>query len=395
MNDLGTTLGINDIFYSNASGVGFSLFSHETKRSGITLPAVFSACELISNSIAELPLNVKTREENKSLIVSGHNLYNIFDKCLMTKYMMIKMLVWDMLLYGNGIAYIVRDGQGNPINLIYCPKDTYNINYNEQKKELYYTIPTIKRGKIEPIDVIHFLKNSDNGIEGKGILFYAKESIDLVIQTEKACKDYFMNGGTAIKGILSTSSPRLTDAQRTSIRSAWKQAYGTNGSGIAVLENGMNYQALSNNSKDSQLLESRLFNIQEICRFFNLNPTLIGDLSHSSYASVEAALLEFVTHTLFPYITLIENELTRKLIKPSEKNLFIDLDEAYIIRSDKQSQASYLKTLKDGGIISTNEARQMLGLNPVDDGDALIIPYTSIEDNKVNNKNKQQDTQDE
>lgn len=366
-------------------GLGFTNFRGMETMPAISLSAVFSAIELISNSIAELPIDVKTNKQNKTSVIKNHAIYRIFDNCIQTKYMFVKMLISDMLLYGNGIAYIERAQDGTPLNLVYCPHGTVTINYNERKRELYYIIPNVRKGRIEPIDVIHILKNSVDGVNGRGILSYANRTINLSNYTEKAALDYF-SSGCHVSGILSTASPRLSDEQRNSIRNSWQQAHGKNGTGMAILEAGMSYQPISGNSKDSQLLETRLFNIQDVARFFCINPVLLGDLSHSSYSTIEASLLEFVTHTLYPYITLMENELTRKLIKPSEKNLYIDLDDNFILKSDKTSQANYLATLKNAGIISTNEARAQLGLNSVDDGDSLLIPYSDVNQNKVNSQ---------
>lgn len=377
----------------DSSGLGLSNLIRKKEIPSISLSSVFAAIELISNSVAELPINVKTKEDDKTGIVKVHPIYDALNNSLMTKFMLVKMLIADMLLYGDGIAYIDREMDGTVKSIIYCPHGSYNIRYNDRTRELYYLIQSVRRGKIEPVDVIHLVKNSKNGVEGVGILNYAFSTLDLAKATEKAAQDYF-SSGCHLAGILSTSATRLTKEQRESIRDAWNQAHGAAGTGIAILENGMQYAPVAGNSKESQLLETRLFNLQDIARFFNINPVLLGDLSHSSYSTIEASLLEFVTHTLFPYITLVENELTRKLIKPSEKTLYIDLDENYIIRSDKQSQANYLSALVGKGIITINEARQQLGLNPMDGGDELIIPFTNIDDNKINNKNTE-DTQNE
>lgn len=370
----------------NQFGMGLGMMNLQLSDQipAVSLSAVFAAIEIISNSLAELPLNVKTRQDNKSTLVKNHPLYHIFDNCIMTKYMMIKMLVTDMLLYGNGVAYIERATDGTPTNLVYCPHGTYSIIYNEQSRSLYYLIPSLRTGRIEPIDVVHILKNSLNGVEGRGILFYANHTLKLTSSTEKAAQDYF-SSGMHVSGILrqvDVHTP-LNDKQRNSIRESWRQGHSKNGTGICVIEGGLEYQPVSSNSKDAQLLESRLFNLQDVARFFNINPVLLGDLSHSSYSTIEASLLEFVTHTLYPYITLIENELKRKLIKPSEKNLYIDLDAGFILKSDKTSQANYLNTLKQAGIITTNEAREQLGLNPVEGGDKLMVAYSDVNQNTV------------
>jgi len=131
------------------------------------------------------------------------------------------------------------------------------------------------------------------------------------------------------------------------------------------------------------MLETRLFNVSEIARFFNINPVLLGDLSKSSYSTIEAANIEFVTHTLMPYIAMIECEFNRKLIAPNEEGFSLDLDETYLIRGDKNSTATYYKTLVEAGIITRNEARRGLGLNELDGLDKIVIPYTNIADNTV------------
>lgn len=383
-----------DVPVVDNNGLGLSNLVNKAQIPSISLSAVFAAVEIISNSVAELPINVKTREDDKTGIVKVHSIYEALNNGITTKFMLLKMLITDMLLYGNGIAYIDRDADGTPLQIVYCPYGTYNINYNANTRQLYYTITSLRRGRIEPIDIIHLVKNSRNGVEGIGVLNYASHTLELAKATEKAAQDYF-SSGCHVAGILTTNATRLTKDQRETIRDAWNQAHGNKGTGMAILENGMQYSPVAANSKESQLLETRLFNLNDIARFFSISPVLLGDLSHSSYSTIEASLLEFVTHTLFPYITLIENEFTRKLIKPSEKNLFIDLDENYIVKSDKQSQANYLSTLVSKGIMTVNEARYQLGLNPMEGGDKLFVAFTDINQNTINNKNteKEEDEQ--
>jgi HK97 family phage portal protein len=129
------------------------------------------------------------------------------------------------------------------------------------------------------------------------------------------------------------------------------------------------------------LIDTRTFNIQEIARYFGISPVLLYDLTHGSYNSVEAANLQFLTQTLIPYITIIENEFNKKLI--SERNVYIDLDERELLRTDMKSSAEYYTKLVAGGIISVNEARVSLGFNKVEGGDELNIAYTDISQNSI------------
>ena len=90
-----------------------------------------------------------------------------------------------------------------------------------------------------------------------------------------------------------------------------------------------------------------------------------------------------------------EEQCNKKLIMPSKWNLeFVDLDENSILATDQEKQANYLNTLTNSGILSRNEARAILGYPPVDGGDALVVPYSKIEDNTIgsteNKENKQE-----
>ena len=135
------------------------------------------------------------------------------------------------------------------------------------------------------------------------------------------------------------------------------------------------------------MIETRLFNVSEIARFFNISPVLLQDLSKSSYSTVEAANLQFLTQTLLPYISIIEAEFNRKLV--GEENIFIDLDEREFLRTDSQSTANYLQTLTSSGIMTVNEAREQLGLPRVENGDSLVIPYSDVSQNTINNETTQ------
>jgi HK97 family phage portal protein len=141
------------------------------------------------------------------------------------------------------------------------------------------------------------------------------------------------------------------------------------------------------------MIETRLFNVSEIARFFNISPVLLQDLSKSSYSSIEAANLQFLTQTLLPYISILENEFNRKLI--GEENIFIDLDEREFLRTDSQSTANYLSTLKNNGIMTTNECREQLGLPRIDGGDEIYIPFTDINQNKITGEDSSEEKQEE
>lgn len=346
--------------------------------------AFFAAINLITNSVAQMDWKLKSTDDSD---VDDLFLKSLFYGNELTQFMLVKSIIKDCIIHGNGFCYIVRDRKGKPIGLKYLAFGECNIIYNKANKTLFYQAPSISNSLIEPINMIHVRMITEDGINGKSILSYADTALKLSGAAEKSAQSFF-NSGCTVQGILSTESPRLTKEQRQSIRQAWTESQLGQGSGISVLEGGMKYTPVSSNSKDSQLLESRLYSVQEISRFFNISPTLLGDLSKTSYNTLEASQQAFVLHALMPYVIMLEQELNEKLLTVQQKtHYYIDLSEEDIIKSDKQSQVNYLTTLVSSGIISVNEARKQLGYSEVEGCDDLIIPFTKIEDNKIGSSN--------
>jgi len=355
--------------------------------------AFFAAVNLISSSVAQMSWQVKAKGENE--VPDNFYVDHIFDDAILSQFIMTKNMILDVLLHGNGFAFIERDNKGKPINIVYLPYGECNIVYNKVTGSLFYQAPKVSRSLIEPINMIHLRMHSIDGINGRSILSFMTNAIRLSGSADKAAQNFF-NSGMTVQGILSTETPRLTKEQRESIRSAWSESQVGTGTGIAVLEGGMKFNPISSNSKDSQLLETRLFNVQEIARFFNMNPVLLGDLSKSSYNSIEQAMIQFTVNTLAPYVINLEQELNKKLILPNDQSkYYIDIIEEDIIKTDKQAQVNYLSTLVDKGIISRNEARKQLGFAPVEGGDDLTIAYSDPNQNKINSDNKENNLENE
>lgn len=358
-----------------------TLLNNEQSRN---ISAVYRAVELISDSIAIIPIQVKQRNGMHSNVIENHPVTFAIECGLMTRYNFIKKLIESVLLNGNGFAWIGRE-KGVVTKLVYLKPSEVTINYNESTGELSYTASKVSKTKILPCDMIHLVKNSDDGVNGQGVIKYASRTLNISHATENSCKNYFENGCN-LAGVL-TVQGQLSEQQRKDIRTSWNQAYSNGGLGLAILQGNMSYQNIQPNAADSQMLESRLYNIQDIARFFGISPVLLGDLSHSSFSTLEATQQQFLLQTLQPYVVMIEQEFTRKLLPQSD--LFINLDETAILKTDKSATATYYNTLLSNGVLCINEVRQELGYSQIDGGDKHIIPFTDIEQNTIVNETEQ------
>lgn len=377
--------------YNVPVGLEF-LNAYLSKGDATAVSAFFGGLTLISQTIASIPIHVRDISTGE---IIAHPIISAFENGLQSKFTIMKQLIWDMYINGNGLFYIKRANDGTPLELIYCPYGTYTIMYNEQKRELYYLINNLTRKKVEPINVIHVLMNSKNGIEGKGIPLYARKILDIALATDNHAKNYFESGAN-IDGILKSNRP-LDSKQKLDIKNSWQQVHGAGKTGgICVIGNDMEYTPIGSNANDSEMLETREFNAQEICRYLCIDPILLGLNSASSYNSIEQATLSFLSHCIYPLIALLESEFNRKLIKPSEKGkIQIDFDENHVMFADKSATANYYSTLTKNGIMTINEARHLLNLQPKEGCDDLIIPFTDINANKVNGETNTDEEQEE
>ena len=361
-----------DYLLYNAAG------SYSASRA-MLLSAVYRCVEVISDSIAQLPLEpYKIDSSGYRIKFTSHPTYRLLSKepnQRMTKFTFIKTLVVSMLLKGNGYAYIERDNKGDAVALHYIPAELVTVIPPQTVKDnVAYTVSGISN-TIEACNMIHLLNFSYDGITGISTLAHARRTLGLAIDAEGHAEGFF-KGGANLAGILKVQSSLTTD-QKQALKTSWHSAFNaTSGTpnGVAVLEGNMDYQPITVSPADSQLLETREFNVVDICRFFGVSPVKAFDLSKSSYSTIEATELAFLTDTLSPLLEKIEEEFERKLYKPSEKDTIdVRFNTAVLLRADKQSLANYYSTLFNIGVITPNEIRKELDLPALDNGNSAFV----------------------
>lgn len=359
--------------------------SYRLDESATTLSAFFAATELISNSVAQLPISVK-RETG---IDKNHPINLLFKNGLITKFNLMKNLVTDIIMYGNAYCYIEKADDGTPLSLTYLERGDVTVYYNKNTQDLYYQVVNHKPGRVRPENMIHLYKNSINGVQGKSLVSYANQVLQLAKATDKTASKYY-SSGCALSGVLTIKGARK--GAKEAARDAFATTHsGSSGSGLVILDEDMSYTPISGSASDSQMLEARAFNVEEIARYFNINPLLLGDTKGASYKSIEEANVEFLSRTLMPYVSLIEDEFNRKLVKPEEQGkVIIDFEEGELLRGDMKSTSEYIQKLVSSGIMTTNEAREMLGLPAKEGCDDLIVAYTKISDNKVSGEEEKE-----
>lgn len=353
----------------------------DSRSAPMLLSTVYRCVDLISDSIAVLPL--KTYEIDKDGFKSEakkHPAYYVLDTEPnedMTRFVFFKTLMTSVLLTGNGYAYIERDGL-KVSQLVYIPSGAVQIVWVTDKQGIMRKRYKVQgfTDLVEPRDMIHVLNFSYDGINGISTLEHARQTLAIATSAEESAKGFYDSGGQ-LSGVLTVEGARLSKEQKDQIYQTWKERTDPitgNPNGIAVLEGNMKYQPISISPSDSQLLESRQFNVVDICRFFSVSPVKAFDLSKSSYSTVEATQLQYLTDTALAVITKIEQEINRKVFLPSERGRVVaEFVTSAILRTDKSAQATYWKELFNIGAATPNEVRRENNLGRMDNGDKAFV----------------------
>lgn len=358
--------------------LSYNCATNYTTEKSLLLSTVYRCVEVISDSVAQLPLEpYRIDSQGYKIKFTSHPTYKLLNKepnPRMTRFDFIKVMIVSTLLQGNGYAYIERDGKGDAQGLHFIPAELVTVNRPKSLKEsVSYSIAGL--GTVESCNMIHIKNFSYDGIEGVSTLRHARNTLGLSTDAEAHAAGFF-KGGANLAGILKVNS-NLNDQQKIELKRSWQMAFSPSTgtpNGVAVLEGNLSFEPITVNPTDAQLLETRQFNVVDICRFFGVSPVKAFDLTKSSYSTVEATNLSFLTETLSPLLEKIELEFERKLYKPSEKDsIDVRFDTATLLRADKQSLANYYQTLFNIGVVSPNDIRKQLDMEAIEGGDNTFV----------------------
>ena len=396
-------------------GVGLALnyngYSTYKTTQAMTLAAVHRCVTVIMNSVASLPVRLYVYDKDGYKEEVKNELSYLLGKkpnSKMNAYTFYSLIVKDILLSGNGYALILRK-DGKIVGFQYVQAGL--VSPIDMGTRVDYMVTGIN-GVVKQEDILHFMNYTDNGVYGISVLTHARRTLGIADAGDKAADNFYKSGGCT-SGFLKFEGPS-SGKQRDEILSAWNTATGgpNNGpNGIAVLPANVTYTQLSVDPADAQLLESRKFEVIDICRFFGVSPLKVFSLENANYNSIEATELAFLNDTLRPLLTKIENELETKIFKPEDK-FDIKFDVSELLRTDKKSQAEYFTKLFNLGVLSPNDIRKELDMNAIEGGDIHVaqINLTSIKnletinataDNRLkeeelqNNNNNQEDNDQE
>jgi HK97 family phage portal protein len=146
---------------------------------------------------------------------------------------------------------------------------------------------------------------------------------------------------------------------------------------VAILEEGMTYKSIGMPPEQAQFLETRKFQLGEIARIFRVPPHMIGDLERSTFSNIEQQSIEFVQHTINPWVVRLEQAMNLALLSPSERKRFtIRFNVDGLLRGDYTARMNGYAVGRQNGWLSINDIRRLEDMNPIpaeEGGDRYLV----------------------
>ena len=380
---------------SNGYG-GFGIFNNGidsgvvvNSDTALRFTAVYAAIKLLSENIAGLPKAVMIRDEDGGYKdATEHDAHQVL--CVRPNEYTDRFTFWFTIigwLLGRGNAYALKEYKnGKLVALHEIRPDWVKIDFAEGSKA--YVVQTddpgfaFLNGTYLDHEMLHFMLFTLNGIVGIDPISYNAAAIGAGIAAQKYTSDFFRTGG-AIKGTIETDQA-LGDDDYDRFTAHYKQA-AQNGETV-LLEYGFKYKAISLSPEASQLIQAKVFSIDDIARIFCIPPHLLAELSHATFSNIEQQNIFFGEYSLRPICKRIETQLELKLFTSKEQGQYhVKFDLNGLMRGDAAARASFYEKGINAGWLTPNEAREFESMKKLPGLDEPRIPlnYTTVgNDNK-------------
>jgi HK97 family phage portal protein len=350
----------------------------------LTLSAVWACTRLVAQTIGSLPVGIYKKDGGRRIYDERHPLNRIIGmraNLRMTSSILWECMAASAMLRGDGFAEIDRIG-GRVVGLTFLHPDRLRWARQADRSYLFsYTEPDGTFREIPQRDVLHVPGFTTCGPFGLSVIQYGAEVIGGALAANNAAKGTFKNG---LMPTTYYKYPKwLTPEQRDTFRDQTiDKLHGSLNAGKPpVLEGGIEVGEIGIDPADAQLLESRGFDIEEICRWFGVPPPMIGHTSKASSwaSSSEAMNLWFLQYGLNSWLKRFEDAIRFQLLSPVEQiDTFPKFSVEGLLRADTAGRTSFYSSALDHGWMSRNEVRELEDLQPIPGGDIFTVQSALI-----------------
>lgn len=350
-----------------APGVGYA--AGLSARQAENLSTVLACTTVIASSLASIPALIYRRDGNGGRVEAfGHPLTALARNGVsdgMTWPDFIEHLVASALLTGNGLAEIIRGGNGQLAGFRYIPWGMVTVAVLSSGR-LAYDVSDGRGGPARRLlqgEVIHLRDRTDDGLLGRSRLSRAAETVQGAMSAQTFARS-FLERGAHPSGVISHPGA-ITREQKAMIRESFEARHaGSGNAGRAlILDGGLTWAAAQVSPEDAELLATRKFGVEEVCRLYQVPPPLVQDYSHNTFTNSETAGRWFAMFTLAPWARKIEAEFARSVF-PTNGPYELELDLSGFLRGDPATRWAAHKIALDTKVLDPDEVREIEGFNP-------------------------------
>ncbi|MGE9007042.1 phage portal protein [Leptospira interrogans] len=349
-----------------APGIGY--YAGLSARAAENLSTVLACTNAIATALAYVPALVYRRNADGTRIeMPTHPLSKIVRVGVneqMTWPDFIEHYVASTILTGNGIASILRSGNGQLAGFRYVPWGTVTVAELSSGRLAYDVSDGCgnTRRYLEG-EVTHLRDRTDDGKVGRSRLSRAADAVNGVYAANTHATA-FLNNGASPSGVIEVPATMTRD-QRNSLRQSFDDRHGgaSKAGTTLILDGGMKWTAAQISPEDAELLETRKFGVIELCRLFQVPPPIVQAYENNTFTNAAQAGLWFATFCLAPWARKIEAEFVRSVF-PTGGPYELELDLSGFLRGDPETRWNAHKIAIDSGVLDADEVRQIEGWNP-------------------------------
>nr|DAR57683.1 MAG TPA: portal protein [Caudoviricetes sp.] len=321
-----------------------------TKQQAMSIPVVTKSVNWIASAIAALPIKMyKLTDSGYQEVYNDYRLplLNDYSGNCMTANDLKRQILTDLLLEGNGYAYISK--KGNKIEkLSYIP--TCKLTYTESVDNINKVINVWVDGRqVQDYNVFRLVNNTKNGISGIGFISDCQELLGTVLNSLQYENSSISSG--VRRGFLKSKS-KLDSEKMTELRRAWKKLTTPNQSDVLVLNAGIEFEDASSTATESQLSQNKVINMHQILSYFGLPTNFFEGVNSDAYlTAIRIAVLPLVKQ----FTTALNNFL---LLESEKSDIKFEIDTRSLVEIDVNAKYNMYQTALTNGILTIDEVRQ-------------------------------------
>lgn len=364
-----------------------------TSDSALRVAAVYSCVRVLSETMGALPLSLYRKDGANRHEASEHSLNNILSilpNNEITSFDLRGQCLTSLLLQGNSYNQVLRDAAGRVAEIWPLLPENCQLDRSSSGKLVLVVEGENNAWTMDKVWRINGL--STNGIEGLSPIGLMRETIGSAMAMDHYSASIYGNGAKP-GGVLEMPGKLSKEGQQRLLES-WNSTHGgvDNANKVALLQEGMKWQQISMSAEDAQFIESRKYNRSEIAGIYGVPAHMIGDLEKATFSNIEHQSLQYVIHSLLPWITRFEQSIVRDLLLPSERGIYYPkFNVKGLLRGDSTARGNFYQQMFNVGAYSPNQILALEDENPVADGENHFVNSASITLENAKNANQSQE----